>query len=219
MLSVIIGNSEMALDQMNPAQPSYHLLQEVLKAVRRSMDLTRQLLAFARKQTIAPQVLNLNKTVNGMLGVLNRLLGENMTLSWKPGQDLWPVEMDPSQVDQILANLCVNSRDAITGISRITIKTERASLDDARCTMHPGVPGDFVILTVSDDGCGMSKTTKDNLFEPFFTKKEIGRGTGLGLAMIYGIVTQNKGLINVWSELGKGTGLDLSSTLHRRSQT
>ena len=205
MLSVIIGNSEMALDQVNTAQPIYHFLQEILKAARRSADLTRQLLAFARKQTIVPQILNLNETVQGMLKMLQRLIGEDLNLSWMPGADLWPVEMDPSQVDQILANLCVNSRDAITGGGSVTIKTGMASFDEASSAIYPVIPGDYVLLSVSDNGCGMSKETKEKLFDPFFTTKEVGKGTGLGLAIIYGIVKQNRGFIDVYSEPGMGS--------------
>jgi signal transduction histidine kinase len=201
MLGVIIGHTELALDQMDPAQPLYTCLQEIRKAADRSADLTRQLLAFARKQTVAPRVLELNETVEGMFKMLRRLIGEDIDLVWLPDSDLWPVKMDPSQIDQILANLCLNARDAIAGVGKVIIETHTVTFDEAYCTAHSGaVPGDFVMLAVSDDGHGMDKETLDKIFEPFFTTKELGKGTGLGLAMVYGIVKQNSGYINVYSE-------------------
>ncbi|MDP3478123.1 MAG: PAS domain S-box protein [Desulfoprunum sp.] len=206
MLSVIIGHAEMALVKMNPFEPLYDNLQEILKAARRSTEVTRQLLAFARKQTIAPKVIDLNETVEGMLKMLRRLIGEDINLAWLPGRELWPIKMDPSQLDQILANLCVNARDAITGVGKITIETFTATLDKDYCNAHLGfVPGDFVLLAVSDDGCGMDKEIQAKVFDPFFTTKEVGRGTGLGLATVYGIVKQNNGFVNLYSEPGKGT--------------
>jgi two-component system, cell cycle sensor histidine kinase and response regulator CckA len=205
MLSVIIGHSELAMEQINPAHPLYSDLKEIKKAAERSANLTHQLLAFARKQTIAPRVLDLNETVEGMLKMLRRLIGEDIDLAWLPGRNLWPVKMDPSQIDQILANLCVNARDAIGGIGKVTIETGMVTFDEAYA-LHSGFPcGEYVLLVLSDNGCGMEKETLVNLFEPFFTTKDIGKGTGLGLAMIYGIVKQNNGFINVYSEPGKGT--------------
>ncbi len=206
MLGVIIGHTELALEQMDPAQPLFTSMQEIRKAALRSADLTRQLLAFARKQTVAPKVLDLNETVEGMLKMLRRLIGEDIDLVWLPDSDLWPVKMDPSQIDQILANLCVNARDAIEGVGKITIETHKVTFDEAYCADHSGfIPGDFVMLAVSDDGQGMDKETLDKIFEPFFTTKGIGKGTGLGLATVYGIVKQNNGFINVYSEPGQGT--------------
>ena len=206
MLGVILGHTEMALEQVDPAQPLHFDLQEIRKAAERSTELTRQLLAFARKQTISPRVLDLNQTVEGMLKMLRRLIGEDIHLSWTPGRDLWPVKVDPSQIDQILANLCVNARDAIAGVGKITIETGNTTFDEAYCGDHVGyVPGEYVLLAVSDDGCGMDKETLGKLFEPFFTTKELGKGTGLGLATVYGIVKQNNGFLNVYSEPGQGT--------------
>jgi PAS domain S-box-containing protein len=206
MLGVILGHAELALERIDPGQPLHSDLQEIRKAAERSTELARQLLAFARKQTISPRVLDLNETVGGMLKMLWRLIGEDIDLSWLPGGDLWPVKMDPSQVNQILANLCVNARDAIPGVGRITIETGNAVFDEAYGADQPGyVPGDYALLAVSDDGCGMDKETLGKLFEPFFTTKELGKGTGLGLATVYGIVKQNSGFINVYSEPGQGT--------------
>jgi PAS domain S-box-containing protein len=206
MLGVILGHTEIAMGQVDPAQPLHGSLAEIHKAAERAADLTRQLLAFARKQTIAPKVLDLNKTVAGILKMLQRLIGEDIHLDWQPEADLWPVKVDPSQIDQILANLCVNARDAIADVGKIAIEMGNSTLDAAYCADHPGfVTGEYVRLAVSDDGCGMDRETLDKLFEPFFTTKEIGKGTGLGLATAYGIVKQNNGFIDVYSEPGRGT--------------
>ena len=206
MLTVILGYTQTAMDETDPSDPLYPSLKEILNAAKRSADITRQLLAFARKQTIAPQVLDLNRTVEGMLKMLSRLIGEDMDLIWKPAKDLWPVKMDPSQIDQILANLCINARDAVSDMGRITIETGTATFDQAYRAEHTDfVPGDFVLLAVSDNGRGMGKETLDNLFEPFFTTKDLGKGTGLGLATVYGIVKQNNGFIHVCSEPGQNT--------------
>ncbi len=206
MLSVILGHSELALKTLDPKQPLFVSLQNINKAARRSADLTQQLLAFARKQTVAPKVLDLNETVTGMLKMLQPLIGEDIDLAWLPEKDLGPVKMDPSQLDQILVNLCVNARDAIEGPGKVTIETNTAALDADYCARHPGIiKGDYVLLTVSDNGCGMDQLTISNLFEPFFTTKKMGKGTGLGLATVYGIVKQNNGAIHVDSAPGQGT--------------
>lgn len=206
MLGVILGRAEMMFMGIKAEDAHYENLQEIYKAARRSADLTRQLLAFARKQTISPKVLDLNDTVEGMLKMLRRLIGEDIDLVWKPGTHLGPVKMDPAQVDQILANLCVNSRDAVSGTGKVTIETEDVVLDQAYCAAHAGFePGQYVLLAVSDDGCGMDKVTHSRLFEPFFTTKQVGEGTGLGLATVYGIVKQNNGFISVDSEPGQGS--------------
>ncbi len=206
MLSVILGHADLALMKIDPAQPLYTDLQEIRKAAERSVGLTRQLLAFARKQTVAPRVLDLNETVEGMLKMLRRLIGEDIDLAWLPGAGVWPIKVDPSQIDQILANLCINARDAIARVGKVTIETQPVTFDEAYCADRPGfIPGEYVLLAVSDDGCGMDKETLNNLFEPFFTTKEIGKGTGLGLSMVYGIVRQNNGFINVYSEPGHGS--------------
>jgi len=206
MLMVIIGHAELALQQIAPDQPLFANLQEIRKAAGRSADLTRQLLAFARKQSVVPKVLDLNETVEGMLKMLRRLIGEDIDLTWLPGEEGWPIKVDPSQIDQILANLCVNARDAIAGVGKITIETRNAIIDEAYCADHPeAIPGEYVLLAVSDDGCGMDKQTLDKIFEPFFTTKELGKGTGLGLATVYGIVKQNRGFVNVYSEPGQGS--------------
>jgi len=206
MLGVIIGLADIILMKMAPDNPFHAHLTEIRKAGERSADLTRQLLTFARKQTIEPKVLDLNETVEAMLKMLGRLIGEDIELLWKPGRDILQVKVDPSQIDQLLANLCVNARDAIEGVGKITIETDAAQFDEAYCADHAGfVSGDYVQLTVSDNGCGMDQETLGFVFEPFFTTKEMGKGTGLGLASVYGIVKQNNGFINVYSEPGQGT--------------
>ena len=205
MLSVILGYSELALEQVQKDQPIYPALQGIQQAAQRSANLTRQLLAFARKQTVQPKVLDLNTAVENILSMLHRLIGEDVALIWLPGDDLGQIKIDPSQIDQILANLCVNSRDAIKDTGRITIETDRVFIDETFCTEHPdAAPGEHVLLTVSDNGCGMSHDTMTHLFEPFFTTKTPGSGTGLGLATTYGIVKQNNGFIRVYSEPGLG---------------
>jgi two-component system, cell cycle sensor histidine kinase and response regulator CckA len=210
ILGVIIGRAEMALETNIPVDQLKHSLQEILKAGLRSADLVRQLLAFARKQTAIPKILNLNDTISGMLKMLRRLIGEDIDLSWQPGFDLWKVKIDPSQVDQILANLVVNARDAIPGVGTITMRTENAVIDDSvRAETPEFIPGKYVLLITSDTGTGMSKEVREHIFEPFFTTKEVGKGTGLGLSTVYGIVKQNDGFIYVASEPGIGTTLKI----------
>lgn len=206
MLGVILGHTEMVLEEVDPAAALYESLHAVKDAAERSAALTRQLLAFARKQTVVPKVIDINDTVEGMLKMLRRLIGEDLDLLWKPGKHLRPVKIDPSQIDQILANLCVNARDAIAGEGKITIETDIKIFDEAYCADHLGyLPGEYVLLEVSDDGCGMDKKTLNQIFEPFFTTKEQGKGTGLGLASVFGMVKQNNGFINVYSEPDQGT--------------
>ncbi|MEI6788679.1 MAG: PAS domain S-box protein [bacterium] len=206
MLGVILGHVEMAMEQVHKSDPLYSSLEEIRKAAQRSADLTRQLLAFGRKQIIMPEVLPLNETVAGMLKMLRRLIGENINLVWQPGATLWPVKMDPSQIDQILINLCVNARDAIAGIGSVTIETENKLFTEDECAKNTvDIPGEYVLLSVSDTGCGMKKEMLPLLFEPFFTTKDIGKGTGLGLSTVYGIVKQNSGFITVYSEPEHGT--------------
>ena len=206
MLSVILGFADLALGKVHPDDSVHGNLLKIKAAAERSASITRQLLAFARRQTIAPKVLDLNKMVDGMLTMLRRLIGENIDLIWLPQEDLGAVKMDPSQLDQIVANLCINARDAISGAGTVTIETRNVFFDDVYCASHAEcLPGEFVMLVVSDDGCGMDRETAKRIFEPFFTTKGLGRGTGLGLATVYGIVKQNNGFINVYSEPGKGS--------------
>ncbi len=205
MLQVILGHVEIGSSNVNPSHPVYKDLTEIGKAAERSADLTRQLLAFARRQTAAPKVLDLNGTVSGMLEMLRRLIGEDINLVWKPGSNLWQIKVDPFQLDQILVNLSANARDAISGIGTMTIETANIVLDRDSCAETGFTPGDYVLMAVSDDGSGMDEETLDHVFEPFFTTKEIGKGTGLGLPTVYGIVRQNEGFVNITSQPGGGT--------------
>ncbi|MGA2477663.1 MAG: PAS domain S-box protein [Spirochaetia bacterium] len=206
MLQVILSYAEMALEKLTPSDVLYAAVQQIIKAGQRSADLTRQLLTFARKQTIAPKVLDLNESVAGMLKMLKRLIGEDIDLAMMVGHDLGKVKMDPSQLDQILANLTVNARDAISSVGKVTIETDNVEFDEKYCRANDSyLPGQYVLLAVSDDGCGMDKETQAKIFEPFFTTKPQGQGTGLGLSTVYGIVKQNNGFINMYSEPGNGT--------------
>ncbi len=206
MLGVISGHAEIAMDQLDSEHPVFDNLQQILRAAERSADITRQLLAFARKQVVAPKVIDLNNTVEGMLKMLLRLIGEDINLVWLPEKGLWPINVDPAQIDQVLVNLCVNARDAIEGVGKITVETRNCLLDEEYCSVHASfMPGEYVRIDVSDNGGGMDKETVAHIFEPFFTTKDVSKGTGLGLATVYGIIKQNSGFINVYSEPGKGT--------------
>ncbi len=210
ILQAIIGNVEMALEDIPPGSPGRESLEEIRKCADRSAHLTRQLLAFARRQTISPKVLDLNEIVAGMLKMIRRLIGANIEISWQPQPDLWSVKADPSQIDQVLANLCVNARDAISGGGKLTIETGNRTIAEAYGAAHAGVvPGDYVRLAVSDNGSGMDVETLDHIFEPFFTSKGVGKGTGLGLPTVYGIVKQNEGFINVSSKPGRGSSFEI----------
>jgi two-component system, cell cycle sensor histidine kinase and response regulator CckA len=215
MLGVILGYTEMLLEQGEEDKGRRLALEGIHQAAQRSAKLTGQLLAFARKQTVAPKILDLNQTVAGMLTMLGRLLGEGIKLVWRPEGQLATVKIDPSQIDQILVNLCVNARDATDGAGTITIETGNVAVDAGYHRSHPeAIAGDYVLLAVSDSGCGMDKETQAHLFEPFFTTKEPGKGTGLGLATVYGIVRQNNGFVNVYSEPGRGTAFRIYLPRH-----
>lgn len=200
LLMGIMNFAEMCREDIGPEHPAVEWLDEIRKGCIQSTQLIGQLLAFARKQPIKPKTIDLNEALEGMLGMLRRLIGEDIELVWKPGEDLWQVKMDTGQVNQILANLCVNSRDAIEDVRRICIETRNVTLTDS-----PETPaGDYVRLTVTDTGHGMDNDTLAHLFEPFFTTKEKGKGTGLGLSTLHGAVKQNGGFVDVHSEPGQG---------------
>ncbi len=210
MLGIIIGRVEMMLLERKPEDPDYGNLMEIRSAVVRSSDLTRQLLAFARRQTIAPKMLDLNESIELTLKMITRTIGEDIHLSWKPWDDPCPVKVDPIQIDQILINLCLNARDSISHHGTITVETANTEIDAGYCARHAEFkPGSWVQLTVSDDGCGIDKESQDLIFEPFFTTKAVGKGTGLGLATVYGIVKQNGGFIYVYSEPGMGSAFKI----------
>ncbi|MCD6024943.1 MAG: two component system sensor histidine kinase, hybrid [Fibrobacteria bacterium] len=206
MLTVILVRAELTLRRLGPEDPLRLPLKEIQEAAERSAALTKQLLTYARKQTVTLRAVSLNNAVESLLQMLRRLIGENIELKWIGGKNLWQVQIDPTQVDQLLTNLCVNSRDAIADVGRIVIETHNVEVDEEYCRHIPGcVPGKYVSLAISDNGSGMDKATLSHLFEPFFTTKEVGKGTGLGLATVYGIVKQNNGFVNVYSEPAEGT--------------
>lgn len=215
MLGVIIGNVELAQLKLAPDSELNGFLNQIARAAERSASITSQLLAYARKQPIAPRVIDLNDAIAGMLKMLRTLIGEEIALTWIPGLNLDTVSIDPSQLDQILANLCINSRDAITGTGRITVETKMVTFDEYYCETNPEFsPGRFVMMAISDDGCGMDQYVLNNLFEPFFTTKGVGQGSGLGLATVYGIVKQNRGFVRVQSAPGKGATFDIYLPAH-----
>ncbi len=206
MLSVIIGHAEIAMNITPDNSSIQENLREISNAADRSASITRQLLAFARRSITTPKILDLNLTVEEMLKMLKRLIGEDIELNWVPGKNIGKVKIDPSQVDQLLVNLATNARDAIKGNGRIVVETASVEFDDQYVQTHPGTLfGRYVMLAVTDSGCGIPKDMIDNIFEPFFTTKDLGKGTGLGLATVFGIVKQNGGFINVYSELNEGT--------------
>jgi PAS domain S-box-containing protein len=206
MLSVILGHVEIALSQIDAEQPLFAGLRQIQEAAQRSAELTRQLLTYARKQAIIPKILDLNAAVENMLSLLQRMIGEDIHLEWLPGNDVYRIEIDPSQLDQILANLCVNARDAIADVGKLTISTESLLFCEESCANLPDCrPGAYAMLSVTDSGSGMDEKTIGKIFEPFFTTKGVGLGTGLGLATVYGAVKQNGGFVNVTSALGVGT--------------
>jgi two-component system, cell cycle sensor histidine kinase and response regulator CckA len=206
MLTTIIGNSEMALAGIEKDDPSREMIEDIKLAGEKAAMLTRQLLAFSRKQVLQPEIFNLNSVVSEMDKMLRRLIGEDIDLETKLFPDLGMVETDPGQVEQIIMNLAVNARDAMPEGGRLTIETANVELDEEYASSHfPAIPGSYEMLSVSDTGVGMSKDILAKIFEPFYTTKEKSKGTGLGLSIVYGIVKQSNGYIWVYSELGKGT--------------
>jgi PAS domain S-box-containing protein len=206
LLTIINGYAQLILDKCPAEHPNRAPLEQILKAGERASALTRQLLAFGRRQVMVPQVLDLGEVVQNTSKMLRRLIGEDIELviSQRPG--LGQVRVDPGQIDQVLMNLAVNARDAMPGGGKLTLELANAELDEAYARSHSAfTPGRYVMLAVSDTGCGMDAETQGHIFEPFFTTKEKGKGTGLGLATVYGIVKQSGGHINVYSELGQGT--------------
>lgn len=206
MLTVISGHTEIALQRVDSKLPVYASLQEIRRAVMRSIELTGQLLTFARKQPAVPSILDVNDSITGMLNMLKRLAGEDIEIGWMPTPDLWTVRMDSTQLVQIMMNLAANARDAIESAGKLVISTQNVVLDNSFSARHRGaVPGEHVLITIQDNGCGMDMQTLEHLFEPFYTTKESGHGVGLGLATVYGIIRQNSGFIEVDSGPGKGT--------------
>ena len=210
MLGVILGYTELIMGTIDLHDPILKDLREIQKAAKRSADITRQLLAFSRKQVLEPKIVNLNPLIAEMEKMLGRLLGEDIDVLFIPAKDLWTIKADQGQINQIVANLGINARDAMPEGGKLTIETANVTINQTYCQDHAGfVPGRFVMLAVSDNGIGMDRETLSYIFEPFFTTKDKSRGTGLGLATVYGIIKQNNGFINVYSELGHGTTFKL----------
>lgn len=206
MLGVILGYAELAMEKIGPQGEGYEDLLEIKQAADRSVSLTQKLLAFARRQSIHPRVMDLNERIRSIKNMLSRLVGEHIKLTWKPQRGVWHVCMDPIQVDQMLMNLATNASDAIADTGRLIIETANVTIDQQYASaFYECSPGDYVLLTVSDTGKGMDRETMAHVFEPFFTTKRLGQGTGMGLATIHGIVRQNGGFVYVYSELGQGT--------------
>ena len=210
LLTAINGHSELCLRRLESKDPAYHHLEQIKKAGDRAAGLTRQLLAFSRKQILQPKIVDLNQVVVDLNKMLQRLIGEDIDLLMGLAADLGKVKADPNQLEQILLNLSINARDAMPRGGRLTIETSNAYLDEEFTRDHISVPpGQYVLLAVSDNGCGMATETQAHIFEPFFTTKEVGKGTGLGLATVYGIVKQSGGSIWVYSEVGQGTAFKI----------
>jgi len=206
LLMVVKGHAQLLIERMPKDPTLHHSVQQMEKAADRAASLTRQLLAFSRKQVLQPRVLDMNDVVGGMIKMFSRVIGANIEMAFVPGANLGRAKADPGQIEQVLLNLVVNARDAMPDGGRLTIETANVQLDRGYAAGHATVePGPYVMLTVTDTGCGMDAQTQSRIFEPFFTTKEAGKGTGLGLATVYGVVKQSGGYIWVYSEVGCGT--------------
>ena len=215
MLQVILGGTELLLAKLDKESGLADEVREIRKAAERSADLTRQLLAFSRQQMAEPRVIDLNEEISGMTKMLGRLIGEDIELSWEPAPEVWPVRIDPSQVNQVLANLVVNARDAIEETGTITIGTANADIVEPVATTDGDIiPGSYVVISVSDTGRGMDPATRAMIFEPFFTSKDVGEGTGLGLSTVWGIVRQNEGYVSVETAPGEGSSFHVYLPRH-----
>jgi two-component system, cell cycle sensor histidine kinase and response regulator CckA len=218
LLAVVLANSEHGLAFGQPSPLLRECLTEINTAALRAADLTRKLLVHARKQPLSLRELDANEATEAMLGILRRLLGEDLEVVWQPAPEVWRVHVDPSQLDQIVANLCINARDAIAGVGKIVVSTSNEIIDEEFCAARPeGTPGEYVRLEVSDTGCGMDAETVARIFEPFFTTKQRGEGTGLGLATVYGAVKQSGGFVSVTSQPGAGATFSVYLPRHRSS--
>lgn len=206
LLSVVLNYADLVLDGLPESDPRRHDVMEIRKAGERAVSLTRQLLAFSRKQVLEPQVIDLNETVTDMQPMLRRLIGEDIEFLRSLEPDLGKVKVDPGQLEQVIMNLVVNARDAMLDGGKLTVKTTNVELDSSYAQERVVItPGPYVLLSISDTGCGMDEAVRKRLFEPFFTTKELGKGTGLGLSTVYGIVKQSGGYIWVHSEPGQGS--------------
>ena len=208
LLTIITGYGQLILKNLSPADPNHHSAEQIVKAGERAATLTRQLLAFSRRQTLQPKAVDLNRLVSGLGSMLHRLIGEDIDLRLELRPELGQVNADPGQIEQVLMNLVVNARDAMPRGGTLTIETANVMLDDKYVSRHITVkPGPYTLLAVSDNGVGMDEATQARLFEPFFTTKSTGMGTGLGLSTVFGIVKQSNGSVEVYSVPGRGTSV------------
>jgi len=206
LLTAILGYTDLCMMRVDEADPLYRDLKQIRIASSRAADLTRQLLAFSRKQPITLSPVNLTETVENLSKMLQRLIGEDIVIETNLTPDLWTIEADETQIEQVIMNLAVNAKDAMLKGGRLTIKTENILVDEAYLnTHHEARPGRFVCLSLRDSGVGIDKEIIKHIFEPFFTTREVGKGTGLGLSVVYGIVKQHQGWINVYSEVNQGS--------------
>jgi CheY-like chemotaxis protein len=211
LLTVVIGSLDMARRRATSLEPRVAaLIDHALEGANRAARLTTRLLAFSRRQPLSPEPTNVNRLVSGMSELLGRTLGEQNRIETVLAADIWATMVDPNQLENALVNLAVNARDAMPGGGRLTIETANIQLDDADAESETGIePGEYVLLSVTDTGTGMSRDVLDKVFDPFFTTKEVGKGTGLGLSMVYGFVKQSRGHVRIHSEPGHGTGIKL----------
>jgi nitrogen-specific signal transduction histidine kinase len=220
LLTAILGHTQLAARKLASADPLHVHLIEVEKAGNRATALTRQLLAFSRRQRLERKTIDLNDTISDIMKMLRRIIGEDIEVSVKESTNVHPVFADPAQVEQVVMNLAVNARDAMPDGGQLVIDTRNVTLDEDYCREHSYArPGKYVLMTVSDTGTGIDAETKVRIFEPFFTTKEAGKGTGLGLAMVFGIVKQHEGLIEVYSEVGYGTSFKIYLPVDEKAVT
>jgi len=218
LLTAILGYTQMTMSEISPDGKLYAHLAEVEKAGKRATSLTRQLLAFSRRQRLERKTINLNDVINDVTKMLKRIIGEDVNVSIRESVSLPPVLADPAQIEQVIMNLAVNARDAMPSGGQLVIETNSVTIDESYQREHPyATPGSYVQLVISDTGTGMDQATKQRIFEPFFTTKEVGRGTGLGLSMVYGIIKQHEGMIEVDSELGQGTSFKIYLRVARQT--
>lgn len=209
-LQIVKTYAELSLIKTEPDSPILPYLDQIITSTRQSSGMISQLLAFARKQAVSPEEVNLNQIIDGLTVMLQKLIGDRIELKWEPFESAWPVKIDPVQVNQVILNLVINARDAIPEDGQIIIRTRNASISEKNIILKESVaPGDYVMLSVSDNGCGIDKKNLDKIFEPFFTTKEKFKGTGLGLSTVYGIVKQNNGFVSVESKVGRGSTFKL----------
>ncbi|MCL4540353.1 MAG: PAS domain S-box protein [Bacteroidetes bacterium] len=210
MLGIIIGYTELITQRLKKDDPIARYVELIGSASRRGADLTRQLLAFARREIVSPKPIDPNAAIGLLQNMLGKLIGEDVAIRFLPGKDVWKIKIDPTQFDQILVNLSTNARDAISGVGTIIIETSNVVVSEIYTQNKVGfAPGEYVLISYSDNGKGMNKETVDKIFEPFFTTKPRGQGTGLGLSTVFGIIKQNGGSINVYSEEGQGTTFNI----------